>query len=136
MAARRSWDFRSLTAEIIFMAFVTCWVFFTERMRRRMSWRPAMGLGSGGGAQGGEEALLEGRDLGLEGGLGVVGELLALTDAAQRLGGVHAQVVQHLDLEAAHLARGDVVHETVGGHPDRGDLLFHRHGLVLALLED
>jgi hypothetical protein len=43
MATKRSWDFRNFTAEIIFMAFVTCWVFFTERIRRRMSCNEAMG---------------------------------------------------------------------------------------------
>ena len=33
----RSLALRSLAVETIFMALVICWVFFTERMRRRMS---------------------------------------------------------------------------------------------------
>ena len=33
---------RSFAAATIFIALVICWVFLTERMRRRMSWREAM----------------------------------------------------------------------------------------------
>src|SRR5215211_9307783 len=35
--------FRSLAAATIFIALVICWVFFTERMRLRMSRREAIG---------------------------------------------------------------------------------------------
>src|SRR3979490_1065049 len=38
----RSWARRSFAAETIFMALVICWVFLTERMRRRMSIRLGM----------------------------------------------------------------------------------------------
>src|ERR1043165_7707124 len=39
----RSCARRSLAAETIFMALVICWVFLTERIRRRMSIRLGMG---------------------------------------------------------------------------------------------
>src|SRR5690349_8726663 len=51
----RSWARRSLAAETIFMALVICWVFFTERIRRRMSIR----LGMSGFRQVRDEAGLE-----------------------------------------------------------------------------
>jgi len=41
-ASARSWARRSFAAETIFMAFVICCVFFTLRIRRRMSMRLAM----------------------------------------------------------------------------------------------
>ena len=48
-AITRSCARRSLAAETIFMALVICCVFFTERMRRRMSIRLGMGLARGAG---------------------------------------------------------------------------------------
>src|SRR5207249_139784 len=126
-ASARPWARRSFAAATISMALVICWVFSTERMRRRRTRSVLMGSGL--------EARLE-----LLRGL-VQPRLVGVRD---RLLG--AQVVRHLGvlpgherqpllLELAHRLDRQVVEVAVGARPDRDHLLLDRHGHELLLLE-
>src|SRR5665647_832436 len=81
----------------------------------------------------GQELLLERVDRVQDAGLGVVVELLGLTDGRQQTGLLATQVVQELLLEGLDVTNRDVVKLTGGAGPDDHDLLLdgHRGGLLL-----
>src|SRR5207344_821220 len=81
------------------------------------------------------ELLLERHDRGLEKTDRVVGEVGGLTDRGEDRGLLALEVVEELALEALDVLDRDVVELAGGARPDRDDLLLHREGLVLRLLE-
>src|SRR5262249_23280292 len=131
-AITRSCARRSFAAETIFMALVICWVFFTDRMRRRISIR----LGMGGGRQLRYEPgleLLDGRSqLGAQ---RVVQRLLGpdiFEDRTMRV--VHQAVKLLLKLPADF--HWQIVQIPLRAGEDNYYLLFQRERLILSLLEN
>src|SRR5205823_3757314 len=82
----------------------------------------------------GREALLEGVDR--LGELLLLGQLPRLTDLAQDVGLLAAEVLEELGLEAADVAGGEVVDEAAGAGEDGDDLLLDRQRRALGLLEE
>src|SRR6185437_8059181 len=114
------------------MALVICWVFFTERMRRRMSIKLGMcGYRLVGGEAGFE--FLDGRGhLGFE----IVTQRLLGADLIEDGGvAVFEEAVEFL-LELTATLDWDVIEETLGSGEDDRNLLFERQGLVLVLFEN
>src|SRR5206468_429718 len=107
----RSCARRSFAAETIFMAFVSCWVFFTDRMRRRISKRLGMLRGL---PLAGLELLLRFLDHGDQLCLDVVVDRLLVLKFLQksRVAGVDKAVERRL--ERAALIDSDVIEEAVG----------------------
>src|SRR5262245_34247457 len=128
-----SWARRSRAEETIFMARVICCVLLTLRIRRRRSMRAGTFPGSG------LRGLERGAELG-EGGLQLVAhvalQVLLLGDGLQDLREAALQESVQLLLVAPAVWDRDAVEEAVGGGVDDRDLLLHRQGLVLVLLQD
>src|SRR5437764_4525208 len=124
----RSCARRSFAAETIFMAFVICCVFFTERMRRRMSIRLGMALsGRGGGRRcgafgGAGETLLAFRDSSLHLGLQtIVEDLLFANRLKNRRMRVVNELVQ-LFFKGPALFHREIVEESAGSGKDDENL--------------
>src|SRR5581483_11616359 len=118
-----SWARRSLAAETIFIARVICWVFLTERMRRRMSIRLGMcrvlGLL-------GDEARFEIRNGVLKPRAQIIVERLLVADLVTDLAvGVVHEPVQLL-LELAALVDRQIVQKRLRAGEDDDDLPFER----------
>src|SRR5882762_10216904 len=130
----RSCARRNFAAETIFMALVICCVFMTERMRRRISIRLGICLYRRSVLldEPGLELLDRLSDFGFE--IFVQGLLGpdVLKDVAV---GVLYELVQVLFKLTALLYR-KIIQIPLGTRIDDHDLLFERHRLVLALLED
>src|ERR1051325_5858862 len=107
------------------MALVICWVFLTERIRRRMSTRAGMALRSGLAGRSGRgledpgELLERGGELLRRLAL----QVLLLRDQLEQLGMARVEEGVELALVAAGVAHREAVEEPVGRRIDDDDLL-------------
>src|SRR6185503_14713909 len=128
---------RSLAADTIFIALVICCVLLTLRIRRRMSIRAGMLLGSR--ARSGLGRLVERAERG-ERGLQLLAELalqvLLLGDRLHQWRLAAREPGQELLLVAAAFGDRQRVEEAVRRREDHRDLLLDRQRLVLVLLQD
>src|SRR6185436_10770499 len=128
---------RSLAADTIFIALVICCVLLTLRIRRRMSIRAGMLLGSR--ARSGLGRLVERAERG-ESGLQLLAELalqvLLLGDRLHHWRLAAREPGQELLLVAAAFGDRQRVEEAVRRREDHRDLLLDRQRLVLVLLQD
>src|ERR1019366_6222679 len=129
----RSCARRSFAAETIFMALVICWVFLTERMRRRISIKLGMRLCRWVLRY---EARLELFDDGLDlAGEVCVEDLLSADFVEHGAVRVVHEAVQ-LGFELAADIHREIVQVALGAGPDNHDLFFDGQRLILILLED
>src|SRR5436309_2579790 len=123
----RSCARRSLAAETIFMALVICCVFFTLRIRRRMSIVLAIRLR---GFPARPLLLLECVDGGAQLAGQRVVELRGLLDPIEQIGVVVEDRLVQGGLERPHIVDCQVVEEAVGTGEDRDDLQTDAHRLI------
>src|SRR5262245_30488891 len=132
----RSWARRNLAAATSFIALVIFWVDSTERIRRLMSRRVAIGCSLGGldPAGGYELRLPVVHRLG-ERGAEIVGELLLVGDLGEHRRVPPLHPGQEEFLERVDLVHRHVVEQALRARVDDGDLLLDRQRHVLSLLE-
>src|SRR5262249_25558954 len=121
-----SWARRSLAAATIFMALVIFCVDWTLRILRRKLLRlgiPAL-----------RELVGEVGQEGLQLVVGLLDDLALVADRGQDRA-LGAQRIQHVLLVVADTADRQAIEIAARAGIDRGDLLFDRHGAVLALLK-
>src|SRR5579863_6039847 len=112
---------RSRAAATNFIARVICWVFFTERMRRRKSRSVAMFAGQWlllfrrSGLKLGRETLFERIERGLDTAPDSIVESFLFGNVLKDLGVVGFDELQELTLKAADFADRDGVQKTAGG---------------------
>src|SRR4029450_13400730 len=125
-----SWARRSLAAATIFMALVIFCVDWTLRILSRKVLR--LGMGSRRPLR---ELLGEVGQERLQLVVRLLDDLALVADRRQHRA-FGAQRVEHVTLEIADAVDRQVVEEAAGARVDRRDLLFDRHRLVLALLQE
>src|SRR5438876_2780298 len=130
-AMAASWARRSRAAATNFIARVICWVFFTERMRRRKSRSVAMGRL----LRRRREALLKSVDGFFDFSLDRIVESFLLGDALENARPAGFDELQKFLFEAANVRHGNAVHSTAGGDEETEHLLFNGQRDVLILFE-
>src|SRR5258708_37656288 len=128
-ATTRSWARRIFAAATSSIALVILRVFWTPRMRRRMSRSDAISRPLA------REALLEVLDGALQRVIGLVGDAPLCGDLLLDLGMVLVHETVQGTLELADAIHGDVVEEAAGAGEEGDHLLGQRHGGGLRLLE-
>src|SRR5438445_4964503 len=136
----RSCARRSMATETNFIARVICWVFFTERMRRRKSRSvgivlrraalliPCRGYGS-------RKALLERIQSSLDFGFNAVVQGFLRGDVLQHGRIIRFDELQKLAFKPAYLRDRNPVSATAGGHVNDQHLLLRGQRGVLFLLQ-